>query len=86
MQSTQHNARWRETEPSGRLVRPSEVVEITGLSRSQIYLMISEGRFPPFLKLGARASAMPQAWLDAFIEARAAEAVDRFDQMHDAEI
>lgn len=33
--------------------------------------MIGEGRFPPFLKLSARASAMPEAWLDAFIKTQA---------------
>ncbi len=66
---------WCEIEPSGRLLRPSEVIRKTGLSRSQIYQMISEGRFPPFLKLSERASAMPEAWLNAFVATCAKNAV-----------
>lgn len=68
---------WMMCEPTGPLLRPSEVVRQTGLSRSQIYQMISEERFPPFLKLSSRASAMPKAWLDAFIEMRVQEALKR---------
>ncbi|WP_068316369.1 helix-turn-helix transcriptional regulator [Aliiruegeria sabulilitoris] len=52
------------------MLRPAEVVERTGLSRSQIYQMIKDGVFPPFIKLSERASAMPEAWLDAFIALR----------------
>jgi prophage regulatory protein len=69
------NPPWHGMEPSGRLLRPSEVSKVTGLSRSQLYQMISEGRFPPFLKLSFRASALPEAWLNAFIGARAREAI-----------
>jgi prophage regulatory protein len=64
-------------EPSGRLLRPSEVVRLTGLSKSAIYAKISDGEFPPFLKIGVRASAMPQSWLAAFVKARADEAAER---------
>ena len=62
---------WKGLSPTGRLLRPGEVVERTGLSRSQIYQMISEERFPPFIKLSTRASAMPEVWLDAFVVMRA---------------
>ena len=68
---------WKSVEPAGRLLRPADVVDRTGLSRSQIYQMISEERFPPFIKLSTRASAMPEAWLNAFIEMRVRLAVDR---------
>jgi predicted DNA-binding transcriptional regulator AlpA len=37
--------------------------------------MIAEGKFPPFVKLSARASALPEAWLRAFIDAKAADAI-----------
>ncbi|MFK7942359.1 MAG: helix-turn-helix transcriptional regulator [Paracoccaceae bacterium] len=57
------------------MLRPAEVVERIGISRSQIYAMISEGTFPPFIKLGRRASGLPEAWLDCFIEDRAASAL-----------
>ena len=63
---------WRSLPPSGRLLRPAEVVKRTGLSRSQVYKLISENRFPRFIKLGTRASAMPESWLDAFVASRAA--------------
>ena len=62
---------WVNVRPSGRMYRPTAVVDRTGLSRSQIYQMISEGRFPPFIPLSTRAVALPESWLDAFLEARA---------------
>ncbi|MFY0634064.1 MAG: AlpA family phage regulatory protein [Vannielia sp.] len=65
---------WTEVAPGGRMLRPAEVVRVTGLSRSQIYQMISDGEFPPFIKLSQRASALPETWLQAFIEA-CAEAI-----------
>ena len=57
--------------PCGRLLRPNEVFGRTGLSKAQVYEMIKNGQFPPFLKLSARASALPESWLDAFVEHRA---------------
>jgi len=42
---------WATVRPTGRMYRPSAVVDRTGLSRSQIYQMISDGRFPPFVPL-----------------------------------
>lgn len=62
---------WIGVKPSGIMLRPAEVVERTGLSRSQIYAMIAEERFPPFVPLSTRAVALPERWLDAFLEARA---------------
>lgn len=61
---------WNSTPAGGRLLRPNEVARIIGLSRSQIYQMIKDGDFPPFIKLSERASAMPEAWLNAFIASR----------------
>lgn len=67
---------WASVRPTGRMYRPSAVVDLTGLSRSQIYQMISEGRFPPFIPLSTRAVALPESWLDAFLEARAQAALE----------
>jgi prophage regulatory protein len=75
MSRTNDDAPWRDRDPEGRLLRPEEVVTRTGLSKSQIYAMIAEGKFPPFVKLSARASALPEAWLRAFIDAKAADAI-----------
>ncbi len=68
---------WKKTAPKGKLLRPMDVVERTGLSRSQIYQMIADERFPPFVKLSTRASAMPEAWLDKFVELQAEHALNQ---------
>ncbi len=47
------------------IVRQKQVQARTGLSRSTIYLRISEGRFPKPVSLGTRAVG----WVDAEIEA-----------------
>ncbi len=62
---------WGHIDPSGQQLRPVEVCALTGLSKSQIYNLISEGFFPPFLKIGKRASALPQAWLNAYLRDKA---------------
>ncbi len=61
---------WTRIRPEGRMLRPREVADRLGLSRSQIYEMISRGEFPPFVKLSARASALPESWLSAFLTFR----------------
>ncbi|MEM0950392.1 MAG: AlpA family phage regulatory protein [Pseudomonadota bacterium] len=68
---------WKDVTPGGRLLRPAEVVRMTGLSRSQIYAMISEGSFPPFIKISERAAALPETWLEAFIGSCASRALDK---------
>lgn len=68
---TQPRNTWDNVPAKGQLLRPKEVAKRTGLSRSQIYSMIADGKFPPFLKLSSRTSALPEVWLDAFIASRA---------------
>jgi prophage regulatory protein len=72
---TNSKAPWKDCSPGGRLLRPEEVFERTGLSRSQVYAMIAEGAFPPFLKLSTRAAALPETWLECFINDRAQAAL-----------
>jgi prophage regulatory protein len=48
--------------------RLRDVVRITALSRSTIYRRIAEGRFPPAIHLGGRASAWPSAALQQWID------------------
>ncbi len=74
---TSENRPWEELKPKGDMLRPQQVIQRTGLSRTQIYQMIAEQRFPPFVKLSTRASAMPENWLSAFIEQCAEIALDR---------
>lgn len=47
-----------------RIIRLPEVKDKTGLSRSTIYLRMSQGRFPKSISLGERAVG----WVDAEIE------------------
>jgi len=46
---------------TNKVLRLPAVIEITGLSRSSIYRLVQEGKFPPPVKLSARASA----WFEA---------------------
>jgi len=52
------------------IIRLPEVVELTGLSRSSIYRMATEGRFPAPLKLGARSSGWRASSIAQWIESR----------------
>jgi prophage regulatory protein len=53
---------------ANRLLRLPQVLERTGLSRSMVYLLESQGRFPGRVKVGVRAVAWPedevQTWID----------------------
>jgi prophage regulatory protein len=57
---------------SHRILRLNAVKELTGLSRSSIYLKISEGQFPTSIKLGDRAVGWVEAevneWINLQIE------------------
>jgi prophage regulatory protein len=41
---------------SDRMIKLPEVISVTGLSRSSIYLLIKKGNFPPQIKLSTRSS------------------------------
>lgn len=53
-----------------RLLRLPEVINLIGLSKAQIYNLISLGEFPPQIKLGARAAAWIESEVDQWIEER----------------
>lgn len=55
------------------LLRRRQVEARTGLSRSSIYKMISEGRFPRSIPLGPKAVA----WVDHQIDEWIAEQIER---------
>lgn len=46
----------KEIKPNDRFLRMPEVNELTGLSRAQIYSLISQEKFPRQIKLGEKAS------------------------------
>jgi len=54
-----------------RIYRRPEVEKITGLSRSTIYAMMAEDRFPQPLRLGKRAVGWRGSDLDAWMATRA---------------
>ena len=57
-----------------KLLRLPQVIEQVGLSRPTIYARIAEGTFPRPVRIGKRAVAWPSSVIDAWIEARIAEA------------
>lgn len=56
--------------PADRLLRLPDVEALCGLRRSAIYAAMKSGRFPPCVKLGARAAAWPESEVQAWIAAR----------------
>ena len=53
-----------------RLIRRPEVTQRTGLGKSSIYEKISDGEFPPPIKLGKRTVAWREHDIDQWIEQR----------------
>jgi len=53
-----------------RFLRLSEVIARTGLSRSAIYLSISEGRFPKNINLTSRSVAWLESEIDTWMQER----------------
>lgn len=58
-----------------RILRLTDVIRITAISRSQIYKLVSEDRFPHPIKLceGGRSSGWLQSEIQNFIAQRIAE-------------
>jgi prophage regulatory protein len=59
------------------LLRLTQVRERVGLSRSEIYRLMSLGRFPQSIPLGERARAWPSDLIAAWIESRIAAQSDK---------
>ena len=55
-----------------RFLRMPEVLEIAGLSKPQIYLLISKGQFPKQIKLGEKSSAWLLSEIIGWMESRIA--------------
>ena len=55
------------------IIRLSGVVSRTGYSRSWIYKLISQGKFPQPIKLGSRSIAFIESEIDEWINQRIAE-------------
>lgn len=53
-----------------KIVRLPEVIERTSLSRSTIYEMMAEGRFPRPVKLNRRSNGWIEAEINAWLDSR----------------
>jgi prophage regulatory protein len=53
-----------------RILRRPDVEKLTGLSRSTIYSMISEGAFPRPIRLGKRAVGWPASEIEEWLQSR----------------
>lgn len=58
---------------ANKILRLPDVIARTGLSRSTIYLRISERQFPRSITLGPRAVGWLEADIDAWLEERIAQ-------------
>ncbi len=59
-----------ETSKKERFLRLADVMARTGLSRSYIYLSISEGNFPQNVNLSARSVGWLESEIDAWMQDR----------------
>ena len=59
-----------DTPKKERFLRLTDVMARTGLSRSAIYLSISEGNFPQNISLSARSVAWLESEIDAWMQDR----------------
>lgn len=53
-----------------KILKVNEVVKITGKSKPTLYTEINEGRFPPPIKIGMRASGFIESEVEAVMRAR----------------
>jgi len=53
-----------------RMIKLPEVISMTGLSRSSIYLLIKKGNFPPQVKLSTRSSGRRWREINSRLESR----------------
>ena len=60
-----------------RIIRRKELEKIVGLSRSSIYLRMSNGTFPKPIPLGGRSVGWLESDIQAWIDDRIAEAKDK---------
>lgn len=59
------DAKW-----SDRMIKLPEVISMTGLSRSSIYLLIKKGNFPSQVKLSTRSSGWHWKEIHSWLESR----------------
>lgn len=71
-ESTTHHRAASTDSRSTRLIRRAEVESMTGLKKSQLYVLSNEGDFPKRVKLGNRSVAWPENLVNDWIAERVA--------------
>lgn len=66
-----------DTKTKEKFLRLPEVKSRTGLSRSTIYALIAQNKFPRHVPLGMRCVGWLESEIDAWIAARAASRIQR---------
>ena len=56
--------------PVDPVIRTHQLPSIVGVSRAQIHRLVRQGKFPPLLKLGSRASGIRRSTLEEWLAAR----------------
>jgi predicted DNA-binding transcriptional regulator AlpA len=65
---------WADVPATGPILRPDDAAKYIGLSTPHYYDQAARGVLPKPIKIGLRASGVPQPWLDAVIAHCAARA------------
>lgn len=61
---------WDAIPATGPILRPAEAAAYIGLSKARYYESAAKGLLPSPILIGARATGVPQPWLDAVISDR----------------
>lgn len=64
---------------SNKIMRLPDVIEVTGLSRSTIYLRMSKDSFPHSISLGERAVGWLHTDIEKWLDARVAASKEKND-------
>lgn len=60
----------QHSNPTRRALRATKVIEKTGLSKTHLYRLIQQGKFPAPHKLSERVSVWDEAAIDAWLAAK----------------
>jgi len=62
-----------QQEDANEILLMSDVIRLTGFSRTSIYRLIEQANFPKPFKLGLKKLAWKKDWIDAWINRRAVD-------------
>lgn len=70
MKRITHQPRQREKTPNTRIIRLPQVMSQTGHCKSQIYALMTKGKFPQGVKIGTRAVGWYEHEVQRYIQTR----------------